>query len=630
MTIAGKRTEAAGRRFPSPSDVSHPAGCEGWEEMYPYHALFSEDRREFDESRFWFQDGVALPRALLPVRRCDVLDYVPPRAQPGERPPVRRAAFARRRVPDPQRLRLPQCELGHDEATLARRAELFAAPGRLLLRALGRALRALAGKGRGGDPRARRRSSCPSYPSSRTSRSSPKARGVGSSHALLVAYDRLLEGLDRILQYHFEFLNLGYGAYLVFYELCRGPSRDHRPDDREDGLRASTSSSFARTRSSGVSPGSRSSWAWPRRSRRPRRGGARRRSRGERCRDSSGSPTSRRRRTRGSTSRYGNGLFYHHHRSWIDDTTLPIATIGSYIERLEAGEDISRPSDGCSPSASGSPRSTAPCSPRRRGRSSTRASRSPAPSSRYVENHDFYIDHRYFTIFWNKVREFGALLARHGFLGGAGGRLLPAPRRGPLSARGASARLELRRRRAPRGPAHWPPIVERRKSIYEAMRAWAPPPALGQVPEEITRPEDDHALGDHDRAREEWLSSGDDAPATLTGLAGSPGVAEGPARVILRADQLGELEDGEILVAPSTSTSWTPVFGTIAAAVLDTGGIMCHAAIVAREYGLPAVVGTGTATKTDQDGRPAPRRRLDRDRHPPLLTRLDLQAWCWR
>jgi pyruvate,water dikinase len=55
-------------------------------------------------------------------------------------------------------------------------------------------------------------------------------------------------------------------------------------------------------------------------------------------------------------------------------------------------------------------------------------------------------------------------------------------------------------------------------------------------------------------------------------------------------------------VAPSTSTSWTPIFGKIVAAVLDTGGIMCHAAIVAREYGLPAVVGTGSATKQIKNG----------------------------
>ena len=48
-----------------------------------------------------------------------------------------------------------------------------------------------------------------------------EGRGLGSSYALLQAYDRLLEGIDRIFQYHFEFLGLGYGAYLVFYERCR-------------------------------------------------------------------------------------------------------------------------------------------------------------------------------------------------------------------------------------------------------------------------------------------------------------------------------------------------------------------------------------------------------------------------
>ena len=44
--------------FPSPFEVPIPPGCEGWQEMYPYHMAFSDDRRAFDESRFWFQDGV--------------------------------------------------------------------------------------------------------------------------------------------------------------------------------------------------------------------------------------------------------------------------------------------------------------------------------------------------------------------------------------------------------------------------------------------------------------------------------------------------------------------------------------------------------------------------------------------
>ena len=62
------------------------------------------------------------------------------------------------------------------------------------------------------------------------------------------------------------------------------------------------------------------------------------------------------------------------------------------------------------------------------------------------------------------------------------------------------------------------------------------------------------------------------------------------------------LVEGEILVAPITSPSWTPVFARIKATVSDIGGIMCHASIVSREYGLPAVVGTGTATATIKTG----------------------------
>jgi len=92
------------------------------------------------------------------------------------------------------------------------------------------------------------------------------------------------------------------------------------------------------------------------------------------------------------------------------------------------------------------------------------------------------------------------------------------------------------------------------------------------------------------------------AARELRGFAGSPGVAEGPARVVLSVEQLGTVRDGEILVCPITAPSWTPVFTKIKAAVSDIGGIMCHAAIVSREYGLPAVVGTGYGTKNIKTG----------------------------
>jgi pyruvate,water dikinase len=96
-----------------------------------------------------------------------------------------------------------------------------------------------------------------------------------------------------------------------------------------------------------------------------------------------------------------------------------------------------------------------------------------------------------------------------------------------------------------------------------------------------------------------WLNAGDGGEdGVLSGFAASPGVVEGPARVISTADQIGLIEDGEILVAPLTAPSWAPVFGKIKATVTDVGGMMSHAAIVCREYGLPAVTGTAFGTKT--------------------------------
>jgi pyruvate,water dikinase len=88
----------------------------------------------------------------------------------------------------------------------------------------------------------------------------------------------------------------------------------------------------------------------------------------------------------------------------------------------------------------------------------------------------------------------------------------------------------------------------------------------------------------------------------LKGFAGSPGIVEGKARVCRTVAEVGELKEGEILVAPTTSPSWAPAFAKIGACVTDVGGVMSHAAIVCREYGMPAVVGTGHATKIIRTG----------------------------
>jgi phosphohistidine swiveling domain-containing protein len=88
----------------------------------------------------------------------------------------------------------------------------------------------------------------------------------------------------------------------------------------------------------------------------------------------------------------------------------------------------------------------------------------------------------------------------------------------------------------------------------------------------------------------------------LKGTSGSPGVARGPARVVRDVSEFGKLRAGDVLVAPVTNPAWTPLFQRAAAIVVDTGGAASHAAIVAREYGIPAVMATMNGTKELKDG----------------------------
>jgi pyruvate,water dikinase len=101
---------------------------------------------------------------------------------------------------------------------------------------------------------------------------------------------------------------------------------------------------------------------------------------------------------------------------------------------------------------------------------------------------------------------------------------------------------------------------------------------------------------------QEWARAQDGAHIELRGSAAAPGVVEGPARVVKSVNQIGEVRDGEILVCGSTSPAWAPIFSRISATVTDIGGVMSHTAIVCREYGLPAVVGTGRATAQIKTG----------------------------
>jgi len=128
-------------------------------------------------------------------------------------------------------------------------------------------------------------------------------------------------------------------------------------------------------------------------------------------------------------------------------------------------------------------------------------------------------------------------------------------------------------------------LISRRKDAFRSYQALTPPRVLTSYGEVIA--------GAYRR---------DDLPAgALVGLPVSAGTIEGRARVILDMAQ-ADLEAGEILVTTYTDPSWTPLFVTIKGLVTEVGGLMTHGAVIAREYGLPTVVGVQHATQLIQDG----------------------------
>jgi pyruvate,water dikinase len=128
-------------------------------------------------------------------------------------------------------------------------------------------------------------------------------------------------------------------------------------------------------------------------------------------------------------------------------------------------------------------------------------------------------------------------------------------------------------------------LIRQRKEAFASYEALTPPRVLTSEGEAIT--------GSYRRA---------DLPAgALVGLPVSAGTVEGRARVVLDMAQ-ADLEPGDVLVTAHTDPSWSPLFVAITALVTEVGGQMTHGAVVAREYGLPAVVGVENATRLIQDG----------------------------
>ena len=128
-------------------------------------------------------------------------------------------------------------------------------------------------------------------------------------------------------------------------------------------------------------------------------------------------------------------------------------------------------------------------------------------------------------------------------------------------------------------------IITKRKEEYAHDEKLTPPRVMTSEGEIIS--------GEYD--------TGHIPEGALPGIPVSAGSIEGRARVILKLED-AIIEEGDILVTPFTDPSWTPVFISVKGLVTEVGGMMTHGAVIAREYGLPAVVGVDNATRLIKDG----------------------------
>ena len=584
-------------RFPSPFEIATPEGAEGWQDLYMYSTLFSEERREYEDGAFWFHDGVHWPEALTPwdttfleyafggLGQYNTRHYIIPPAY-GVDYRVLNGYVYLSPVPAPpedieRRVPLFMERAGFYFQNWDSLYDKWLAKMRDLVRQMTELRFA-------------------PLPEVEDMAVITSGAGTGSGNDLLANYHRLLDQAMTLWQYHFEFLNLGYAAYLDFFGFCKtafpsipdlsiakmvaGVDVDlFRPDEELKKLArlavdsaiddrfdvANIAQTWEKLKSD--EPGRAWIAAWER----------------------AAEPW--------FNFSTGSG-FYHSDKIWIENVEVPVGYIVDYIAKVKAGVDLDRPIAALHAERDrvvGGYRDLLDSDEDRAAFDAKLGlSRTVFP---YVENHNFYVEHWAHSVLWRKMRELGNVLVAAGFIAETDDVFMF--RRNELPdvlwdlysawAVGAPAR----------GPGYWPKEVERRHRIHDALKQWAAPPALGIPPEVVTEPFTVMLWGITSDSVGAWLSSGDGAAdGELSGFGASPGLVEGPARVILSADRIGELEDGEILVAPLTAPSWAPVFGKIKATVTDVGGMMSHAAIVCREYGLPAVTGTAFGTKNIKTG----------------------------
>lgn len=585
-------------RFAFINEASTPAGAEGWQRMYPYFLTSQPEGVAGENEKFWFVDSMHWSRAVHPFDSIGAEAVYYGVGVNSTRSIVLPAALGLDvrvvngyvyicplPVTDPaeieQRLQQFQQRAGH----YYKNWDALYAQWKVKMTDAVQRMKAL---------------QFDALPDVEPLEVVIEGRGSSVSWNLVENYHRLINDFFLVWQYHFEMLGLGYGAYLVFFDLCKRAFPEiqdqtiarmvagvegiaFRPDDElrrlaklanelqlQDALatRGSADDILAAVRA--------------------HKNGQRWLAEFEAVRQP----------WFNYFAEYG---FLHDQETWNQNLAIPLQGIARYVDLLRSGEVIDRPVEKLHEDRDEiAAEYRALLAPEEVGAfdEALALSRNVFP---YIEEHNIYVEHWTHSVFWEKVRDLASVFVKAGFFKAADD--LYHLNRFELD----QALFDMVESWAigvpARGAQHWAKEIAARRQIMAALRSQTATPAYGIPPAEVTDPFAIMNYGVTTERVQEWLSQASGgATGRLKGIPASPGVVEGVVRVIRHENELSLLQPGEILVAAITAPSWASAFSVVSGVVTDIGGMMSHAAIVCREYGMPAVVSTGFATAQLENG----------------------------
>ena len=592
------------KRFQDPHEVEPIPGAEGWEEMYPYYYLFGKgnsEREKYESNQLWFYDGVHYPAPLHPL---DLIwddawhltlsgftskVFAIPNSNGIDHRIINGYIYLSGTFPakEEEARRLPICQerTGHYYENYE---ELFAYWKTKMMKVINE-MKSIHFP--------------PKLPWVSDDSYVYEHKGYFEADEILRNYDRMIQLAQRSWQLHMEMDGLAYGAYVNFIytmkdlfpgvtdkaigQMLTGFSGEmfRPPQELADLAKLAVELEIESTVMA------HDQWTDMAEKLKQSEAGKQWLKKVEQVREP------------WFEMSIGGG-WHHMDITWNDNLNIPLAHIQNYIKRLKSGEGIERP--------------TAEVEKEKKRIAAEYREMIGNESDRQVfddrlqlaqrvsifpESHQFYVENWFHALFYRRAKELGQMFVSQGALKEKEdifylNRFEIYPVLYDVLASWATGVPPI---------AHYelPPKIERRKQIYNKFKEWTPPPALGVAPEVVTEPNQIVLWGVTSEKINMWLKSRGINPGDveeLQGFAASSGIVEGTARVCLDLEDIAKLKEGDILVSRMTAASWAPAFSIVQGCVTDIGGIFCHAAIVAREYKLPSVVGVGNGTAVIKDG----------------------------